>query len=51
MLKDCSFSSFISYITEIIKLQVDEVLEINPTMLMYDLIEYSYSYFKTSGSL
>ena len=47
--KNCA--SFTNCISEINNIQVDNVKDIDKVMPMYDLIEYSNNYAKTSGSL
>ena len=47
--KNCA--SFTNCISEINNIQVDNVKDIDKVMPMYDLIEYSNNYTKTSGSL
>ena len=47
--KNCA--PFTNCITEIINTQVDDAHNIDTVMPMYNLIEYSDAYLKTSGSL
>ena len=47
--KNCA--SFINCISEVNNIQVDNAKDINIVMPMYNLIEYSDNYSKTSGSL
>ena len=47
--KNCA--PFKDYMTEINNSQVDDAHKIDKVMLMYNLIEYSDTYLKTSGSL
>ena len=47
--KNCA--PFTDYMTEINNSQVDDAHKIDKVMLMYNLIEYSDTYLKTSGSL
>ena len=49
ILKNCV--QFTNCIIEIIKTQVDDVQDIDLVMPMYNLIEYSDVYLRTSGSL
>ena len=46
-----NFEPFINYISEINNTQVDNAKDIDIVMPMYNLIEYSDNYSKTSGSL
>ena len=47
--KNCA--PFTNYVTEINNTQVDNAKDTDAVMLMYNLIEYSDNYSKTSGSL
>ena len=47
--KNCS--SFTECISEINNIQIDNAKDIDVVVLMYNLIEYSDNYLKTSGSL
>ena len=49
MFKNCA--SFTNCISEINNTQVDNVKDIDRVILIYNLIEYSNNYSKTSGSL
>ena len=45
------YAPFINCISEINNTQIDNTKDIDMVMLMYNLIEYSDNYSKTSGSL
>ena len=46
-----NYAPFINCISEINNMQIDNAKDIDIVMLMYNLIEYSDNYAKTSGSL
>ena len=48
-IKNCA--PFTYCISEINNTEIDDPKDIDIVMSMYNLIEYSYNYFKTSGSL